>query len=105
MRLQTIRSRLDLFIPITKTSYNEDKDLYAILWAELFTYFEDNLQERFRKTYRLYTGLGYRFSYRWRLEVDHVLQKSRDSITDDQFENTSNALLITLKHYLQPGSE
>jgi len=95
-----LRKRLDLFVPITKTSYNMDKDLYAIIWTEVYTNFNNDFRERFQSTFRQYLGLGYRFSYAWRLEVDYVFQASKDSVNDDNADTLSNVIFITLKHYI-----
>ena len=95
-----LRIRLDLFIPITKKSYNMDNDLYGKLWSEIFINFKDNIQEKYSSSFRQYIGLGYRFSYSWRLELDYVFQASRDSIDDNNPDTLSNVILITLKHYI-----
>jgi hypothetical protein len=58
-----VRMRLDLFVPITKTSYNEDKDLYGIVWSEIYLNFDNEIKEKYQSTFRQYLGLGYRFSY------------------------------------------
>lgn len=95
-----IRLRLDLFIPITKHSYNEDNDLYGKIWSEVFINFDNTIGEKYQSIFRQYLGLGYRFSFNWRLETDYVFQASRDAITDDHPDTLSSVLFITLKHYL-----
>lgn len=58
-----LRVRLDLFIPLTQKSYNNDKDLYGIIWSEAFINFDSEINEKYQSTFRQYIGLGYRFSY------------------------------------------
>jgi hypothetical protein len=94
------RLRLDLFVPLTQKSYNNDKDLYALLWSEAFINFDNEINEKYQSTFRQYLGLGYRFSYRWRLELNYVFQESRDSIEDQSPDTLSNVVYIALKHYL-----
>lgn len=96
-----LRIRLDLFVPITQKSYNNDKDLYGIIFSEAFINMDDQINERFRKTFRQYLGLGYRLSYSWRFETYYVLQLSRDSISDEDFNNQSNVLFFQVKHYFK----
>ena len=95
-----VRIRLDLFVPITKTSYNEDKDLYGIVWSEIYVNFNNEINEKYQSTFRQYLGLGYRFSYSWRLEVDYVFQAARDAITDENADTLSHVLFITVKYYI-----
>ena len=75
-----LRSRLDLFVPITKKSYPEDQNLYGKLWFEVFSNLNKDISERFRQSFRVYAGFGYRFNYFYRLVLDYVHQESRDSI-------------------------
>ena len=96
-----IRNRLDIFIPITGQSYVSDNDLYGLAFSEVFVNIDDNIDERYKGTFRQYLGLGYRFSYEWRSELQYVLQLSRDSITDDNFDTTSNVIYIIVKRYFQ----
>ena len=95
-----LRMRLDLFVPITKTSYSEDKNLYGITWSEVYVNFDNEIQEKYQSTFRQYLGLGYRFSYSWRLEVDYVFQAARDAITDENADTLSSVVFITLKFYV-----
>ena len=67
-----IRARLDLFIPITKKSYSDDNNLYAMLFSEAFINFENDIKETYQSDFRQYIGLGYRFSYAWRVELEYV---------------------------------
>lgn len=94
-----IRTRLDLFIPITKKSYSDDQNLYAMLFTEAFINFDNEIKETYQSSFRQYIGLGYRFSYAWRVEIEYVLQASKNSITDDDFTNYDNIIYLTLKHY------
>ena len=96
-----MRMRLDLFVPITQKSYNMDKDLYGLIWSEIFVNFENNIQERYQSTFRQYLGLGYRFSYSCRLEIQYVFQASRDSISDENPDNLSSVIFTTLKYYIK----
>lgn len=95
-----VRVRLDLFIPLTQKSYNNDKDLYGIIWSEAFINFDSDINEKYQSSFRQYVGLGYRFSYNWRLELDYVFQASRDAITDENPDTKSNVIFIILKHYI-----
>jgi hypothetical protein len=95
-----IRIRFDLFIPITQKSYNNDKDLYALIWSEAYINFENSFKEKYQSTFRQYLGLGYRFSYRWRFEMTYVFQAARNSIADEEPDTITSALQLTLKHYL-----
>ncbi len=95
-----LRMRLDLFIPITQTSYSVDKNLYGISWSEIYVNFDNEIQEKYQSTFRQYLGLGYRFSYSWRLEVDYVFQAARDAITDENPDTLSHVLFITAKYYI-----
>lgn len=100
-----LRVRLDLFIPLTQKSYNNDKDLYGIIWSEAFINFDSEINEKYQSTFRQYIGLGYRFSYSWRLELDYVFQASRDAITDENPDTKSNVIFIILKHYLTKSNQ
>lgn len=100
-----LRVRLDLFIPLTQKSYNNDKDLYGIIWSEAFINFDSEINEKYQSTFRQYIGLGYRFSYSWRLELDYVFQASRDAITDETPDTKSNVIFIILKHYLTKSNQ
>ena len=95
------RLRMDLFVPITKKSYSIDKNLYGIIWSEIFLSNDEKIMERYQSTFRQYLGLGYRFSYSWRLETDYVLQASRDSMTDDSPDSFSHVIFLTLKHFIK----
>jgi hypothetical protein len=95
-----LRVRLDLFAPLNRQSYNEDKNLYAISWTEAFINFDNEIGERYQSTFRQYLGLGYRLSYSWRFELDYVLQRARDSITDDVPDTMSNVVFLTVKFYV-----
>jgi hypothetical protein len=96
-----IRGRLDLFIPITRTAYNQDGDLYGIIWSEIFLNNDERIGERYQSTFRQYLGLGYRFSYNWRFEVDYVLQASRDTVLDDNADTISSVIFLTLKRFIK----
>ena len=89
-----VQMRLDLFVPISKTSYNEDKDLYGIVWSEIYLNFDNEIKERYQSTFRQYLGLGYRFSYSWRLDTQYVFQAARDAITDDLLESIFSKFCI-----------
>lgn len=95
-----IRARLDLMVPITQKSYNVDKNLYGKIWTEIFLNNDERINERYQSTFRQYLGLGYRFSYSWRLEADYVLQASRDSKIDDDADNISHVIFTTLKYFI-----
>ena len=95
-----VRVRLDLFIPLTQKSYNDNKNLYGIIWSEAFINFDSDINEKYQSTFRQYLGLGYRFSLNWRFEVNYVFQASRDSIDDQNPDTISNVILIALKHYI-----
>ena len=88
-----VRMRQDLFVPITKTRYNEDKDLYGIAWSEIYLNFDNEIKEKYQSTFRQYLGLGYRFSFSWRVEADYVFQAARDAITDENPDTLSHAYL------------
>ncbi len=96
-----LRTRLDFILPITKKSYNEDKDLYAILRSEVFENFKTDIQERFQSTFKQHLGLGYRFNYTWRFDAVYIYQESYNSIEADAPDNTSNVLSFTLKHFIR----
>jgi hypothetical protein len=96
-----VRARLDLFVPITRKSYSEDGDLYGIIWTEAYFNNDERINEKYQSTFRQYLGLGYRFSFHWRLETSYVLQASRDTIIDDQADNISNVIFITLKRFVK----
>ena len=95
-----LRIRIDLFVPITQKSYNNDKDLYALIWSEAYINFENGIEEKYQSTFRQYLGLGYRFTYRWRFEMTYVFQAARNSISDEEPDTLTSALQLTLKHYL-----
>lgn len=95
-----IRARLDLFIPITKKSYDMNNNLYGILWSEGYFNFDNEIKERYQSTFRQYFGLGYRFSDSWRAESYYVVQAARNSITDESPDTITNAIYLTLKYYV-----
>ena len=61
--------------------------------------FGNDINETYQSSFRQYIGLGYRFSYAWRVELEYVLQASKNSITDEDFTNYDNIIYLTLKHY------
>ena len=95
-----VRSRLDLFIPITKRSYNENKQLYNKVQFEYFGNLDSNIEERFRTTRRLIIGLGYRLSYSWRFELEYIQQGSRNNRSDDFDNSESNILSWRLRYFI-----
>lgn len=95
-----LRIRGDLFVPITQKSHNSDKNLYGIIWTEAYINFDTEIEEKYQSTFRQYLGLGYRFSYTWRLEIVYVFQASRDSTVDDEPDSTNNVIFTTLKYYI-----
>jgi hypothetical protein len=94
-----IRARLDFFIPITQKSYSDDKNLYAMLFSEVFINFSNDINETYQNSFRQHIGLGYRFSFAWRVELEYVLQASKNSINGEDSNNYDNVIRITLKHY------
>ena len=93
-----LRVRADLYVPITKKSYNEDKNLYGMISTEDFINFENDIREKYQSTFRQYLGLGYRFSFPWNLELQYVFQASRDSIDDEIPDSQNHIIYIKVKY-------
>jgi len=62
--------------------------------------FDNDIQEKYQSTFRQYLGLGYRFSYSWRLEVDYVFQAARNAINDENADTLSSVVFVTLKFHV-----
>ena len=75
-----------------------DKTLYMPISLELFDNSTGDLEERFASKARLAIGLGYRFDKKWRLELEYILQGSRDTRLEF-FKGRDNLFHLKLRWY------
>jgi hypothetical protein len=95
------RVRLETIFPFNKpTMFAGDQLVYGLLDAEAFLVLDRDVPERFANRLRIRTGIGYRFSYTFRVEFVYTLQRSRNALEDD-FSTTDHIFRIRLKHYLR----
>jgi hypothetical protein len=93
------RIRPELIFPINKRSYFVNKMLYVLTDVEFFVSLDKDVNEAFANRVRNRLGLGYRFSYNFRLEGIYTLQRSKNEITHD-YDSWDNIFRIRFKMYL-----
>ena len=92
-----LRNKIIAGIPIT-AHYLDDGVLYAKLSFEFFIDGGD-VDELFADKIRLGVGLGYKFSYNWRVEFYFYGFRSQDTATSG-FTTTDQVWQFTLKHFV-----
>ena len=58
-----------------------------------------NITEQLADKFRLAVGIGYRFTYEWRIEIDFYVQRLKNT-TEAGFSITDNIWRFGLRHYL-----
>jgi len=92
-----LRNRIQVLVPINKTSIALDKAWHLIADLEGF-YDPGNLRERFSARQRIRIGAGYRHSNTWRYQMIYTLQRARDTI-DDPFSTTDYIFRFRVTHF------
>ncbi len=95
-----IRLRAEFIYPLNRSSYFEDDMWYLIGDTEVFLTTNGDINERFANRTRFRAGIGYRLSYKLRLEGIYTLQHSRNTIEDD-FNSRDNIIRLRLKYYFK----
>jgi len=89
------RDRAEMLFPVNRPRVTDDGAVYGSTDVEWF-WPHHNPPERFANKQRVRAGLGYRWSYAWRLETLYVLDRSRDS-ADTGFTTNASAVDIRLR--------
>jgi hypothetical protein len=92
-----LRNRTDVRIPINNYLF-VDNTVYLRFEIEVFTNTK-NITEQLADKLRLAVGIGYRFTYEWRIEIDFYVQRLKNT-TDAGFSVTDNIWRFGLRHYL-----
>jgi len=96
------RLRGEVFVCINGPNLFTDKLWYALADYEEFIVLDQQLEERFANRRRARIGVGYRLSYKHRVEVGYTLQSARDEI-NDEFTGADNVIQFKYKLYLNPA--
>jgi hypothetical protein len=88
------RDRVETLFPLNRPRVTDNGALYAAADAEWFWTHHDP-SERFASKQRTRAGIGYRWSYAWRVETLYVWDRSRDS-AHSAFTTNAKAVDIRL---------
>jgi len=94
-----IRIKGEIYVSITQPNLFTDKLLYSWVDYEEFFVLDKQVDEKYANRRRLKIGLGYRLSYRDRVELCYTLQASRNEI-GDTFDRTDNVIQLRYKMFL-----
>jgi hypothetical protein len=89
------RNRLELAYPLNRPKVTSDGALYLTSDSELFVPMSKGPQQGHVDQWRLRNGLGYRFSFRTRLETLYIWTTSKDDT--GVFATGSHALDVRVK--------
>ena len=91
-----LRNRIAIKVALNHAELSRDNALYWMADFEFFVPLSDDVPERFAAKRRIRTGLGFRRSHRWRLEVLYVREGARDTL-DEEFDTAANIVNVKLK--------
>jgi hypothetical protein len=80
----------------------QSKTWYIPWFVESFINLNGEASERYASRRRIFLGLGYVFSPKWRLELDYISQRARNTF-EGQFVKSDNIIWMQLKYYLIKG--
>jgi len=92
-----LRNRTELKLGINKADYNAEGTLYMIADLEAFIPLGDAVAERYASRWRVRLGLGYALSYRYRIEALYIRNADRQTLEEEVYEISSNAVDARLK--------
>ncbi len=92
------RGRVEARFPVNRKSLSADRTLYLRGDAEVFVPIGEEAAETFADRWRFRAGLGYRFTFPWRVEAFAIWQRSRDTL-ESGFESTEFIVNLRLRHY------
>ncbi|MBS1975924.1 MAG: DUF2490 domain-containing protein [Bacteroidetes bacterium] len=84
-----VRLFTEVFVPINRKTFFENKQLYAITDVEGFFVMDKNVGERFANIFKTRLGLGYRLNYQYRFQFIYAFQQSRETI-DQSFDTVDS---------------
>lgn len=96
------RFRIEMFYSINGPNLFTDKLWYLFADYEEFTVFDQQVEERFANRRRARLGVGYRFTYKHRVDLGYTLQNARNEI-DGTFTGADNVIQIKYKMFLNPA--
>lgn len=73
------RNRTYAIVSLLKKKMNSNKNLYLFGYFEAFYNFETEVRERFFNQFKYKLGLGYRFSYPWRIDFGVIYQDAKNT--------------------------
>lgn len=91
-----------MFYSINGPNLFTDKLWYLFADYEEFTVFDQQVEERFANRRRARLGVGYRFTYKHRVDLGYTLQNARNEI-DGTFTGADNVIQIKYKMFLNPA--
>jgi len=91
-----LRNRTDVRIPINNYLF-VDNTVYLRFEIEVFTNTK-NITEQLADKLRVAAGIGYKFNYEWRIEIDFYVQRLKNT-TEAGFSITDNIWRFGLRHY------
>ncbi|WP_239488901.1 DUF2490 domain-containing protein [Luteitalea sp. TBR-22] len=89
------RNRLEFLVPLNKQEVTNDGARYLLADWEWFVPLGQPA-ERFANKQRIRTGLGFRRSFSWRLELLYMWTRSRDTVQEG-FTTNDNSINVRLK--------
>lgn len=92
------RIRLESLTPLNRSSMYMDNLWYLLADTEAFIVMDDDVQERYANRWRFRAGLGYRFSYSYRVEFVYTYQEAKNTL-GDPFYAADNLFRVRLKMY------
>jgi hypothetical protein len=82
----------------------KSKTYYIPWFVESFINLNGEASERYASRNRIFLGLGYVFNPKWRLELDYISQRARNTFKD-QFVKSDNIIWLQLKYYWINGKK
>jgi hypothetical protein len=92
------RGRVEARFPLNRENMIVDKTVYLRGDAEAFVPLGNETPARFSNRWRFRAGVGYRFSFSWRIEALGIWQMSRNTLQED-FGTAEYILILRLNHY------
>ena len=94
------RVRVEARYAINRPDYAAPRTLYGLTDFEGFLNLGNAPSERFLNRFRFRIGLGYRFSHWWTVEGMYSLQRSDNTLGDDDVPTSDHILRFRLVHFL-----